>query len=237
MSISIQDYKTANEIFFKLLRKNEIQEKDHKELFLAYINNDGVREALEAICEVSQAKVIPISDKLYLIPDEGNDILGFDYRKSPLLGNNLTDSYLAYLIITIIFAEFTNEISPASYIEVGTLLELVNESLERATSRNNAEEIDRENYINIVAVHRLWSDKNSWDESEKNGFRTTRAEFKIGFIRKVITFLKGEGLISYITDEDKIKPTARFTELMNHHFLDEERKALIESLLLEKRKL
>ena len=44
MSISIQDYKTANEIFFKLLKKNEVQEKYYKELFLAYINNEEERE-------------------------------------------------------------------------------------------------------------------------------------------------------------------------------------------------
>jgi len=237
MSISIQDYKTANEIFFKLLKKNEIQEKDHKELFLAYINNDDVREALQVVCEASQAKIIAIYDKLYLIPNEDNDILGFNYRKTTLLGNDLADSYLAYLIITIIFAEFTNEFSPASYIEVITLLELVNESLERAVTRPDSEEVDRENSINIVAIHRLWCDKNPWDESDKNGFRTTKGEFKIGFIRKVISFLKGQDLIIYITDEDKIKPTTRFTELMNHHFLDEDRKNLIESLLLEKREL
>lgn len=237
MSISIQDYKTANEIFFKLLKKNEIQEKDHKELFLAYINNDDVRKALQVVCEASQAKIIAIYDKLYLIPDEDNDILGFNYRKTTLLGNDLADSYLAYLIITIIFAEFTNEFSPASYIEVITLLELVNESLERAVTRPDSEEVDRENSINIVAIHRLWCDKNPWDESDKNGFRTTKGEFKIGFIRKVISFLKGQDLIIYITDEDKIKPTTRFTELMNHHFLDEDRKNLIESLLLEKREL
>ena len=237
MSISIQDYKTANEIFFKLLKKNEIQEKDHKELFLAYINNDDVREALQVVCEASQAKIIAIYDKLYLIPNEDNDILGFNYRKTTLLGNDLADSYLAYLIITIIFAEFTNEFSPASYIEVITLLELVNESLERAVTRPDSEEVDRENSINIVAIHRLWCDKNPWDESDKNGFRTTKGEFKIGFIRKLISFLKGQDLIIYITDEDKIKPTTRFTELMNHHFLDEDRKNLIESLLLEKREL
>ena len=237
MRIARQDYKTANEIFFKLLKKNEVQEKYYKELFLAYINNEGVREALEIVCEASKARVISISDKLYLIPNEDNDILGFDYRKASLLGNDLADSYLSYLIMTIIFAEFTNEFSPASYIEVSTLLELINESLERAASRTNAEEIDRQHLINIVAVHRLWSDKNSWDENEKNGFGTTKSEFKIGFIRRIVNFLKMQELITYIKDEDKIKPTTRFTVLMNHYFLDEDRKTLIESLLLERREL
>ena len=53
----------------------------------------------------------------------------------------------------------------------------------------------------------------------------------------LVNFLKMQELITYIKDEDKIKPTTRFTVLMNHYFLDEDRKTLIESLLLERREL
>ena len=79
-----------------------------------------------------------------------------------------------------------------------------------------------------------WESKRKWDESSKKGIETTSADFQIGFIRKIINFLKNEGLIVHIEDEDKIKPTRRFLDLMNNYFLDEERKVLIEKLVLRK---
>ncbi|WP_099192691.1 DUF6063 family protein [Tepidibacter mesophilus] len=234
MNISLKDYKTANEIFYRLLKKSEIKEKEFKELFLAYVNNSFVREALEGICEVAKVKIIAISDTLYLIPNEDNDIIGFDYRKEPLLGKDLKDSYLAYLIMTIIFTEFTNELSPASYIDVPKILTLVQESLDRVAARDDIEEIEKKSAFNIIAIKVLWESKRKWDEASKKGILTTSADYQIGFIRRVINFLKNQGLVIYIRDEDKIKQTNRFRELMNNHFLDEDRKTLIEELVLRK---
>lgn len=234
MSISLKDYKTANEIFYKLLKKSEIKENEFKDLFLSYVNNNNVREALDSICEVAKVKIIAISNTLYLIPNNDNDIIGFDYRKEPLLGKDLKDSYLGYLIMTIIFSEFTNEISPASYIQVVDLLSLVQESLDRSATRDDIEEIEKKCEFNIVAIKALWESKRKWDESSKKGISTTSADFQIGFIRKIISFLKNEGLLIYIQDEDKIKSTKRFVDLMNNYFLDEDRKVLIEELVLRK---
>ena len=234
MNISLNDYKIANEIFYRLLKKSELKEKEAKELFLAYINNSNVRYALEAICEVSKIKIILISDTLYLIPNNDNDIFGFDYRRESLLGKDLKDSYLGYLIMTIIFSEFTNGVAPASYIQVLNLLDLVQESLERSIARDNLEEIEKSCEFNITILKNYWESKRKWDESRKKGIETTSADFQIGFIRKIINFLKNEGLIVHIEDEDKIKPTRRFLDLMNNYFLDEERKVLIEKLVLRK---
>ncbi|GAA3663854.1 DUF6063 family protein [Asaccharospora irregularis] len=234
MNISLSEYKIANEIFYRLLKKSELKEKEAKELFLAYINNSNVRSALDGICEVSKIKIIAISDTLYLIPNNDNDIIGFDYRKESLLGKDLKDSYLGYLIMTIIFSEFTNGVAPASYIQVVHILDLVQESLERSIARDNIEEIEKRCEFNIIMIKNYWESKRKWDESSKKGIETISADYQIGFVRRVITFLKNEGLILYITDEDKIKPTKRFMDLMNNYFLDEDRKILIEELVLRK---
>ena len=237
MNIEKEEYKTASEIFYNLLKTGELKEKKNKELFSAYINNTGVREALECISEASKVKIIIISDGLYMVPNADNDILGFDYRKEPLLGSNLTEVYLSYLIMTLIFAEFTNEYCPSSYIRVTDILDLVKDSLKRGVSKSDIKELEDKHSFNIIAIEAYWNSKDPWEEdskTNKKGKNTKSKDYQIGFVRKVITFLKKEDLISYIEDEDKIVATTRFNNLMNGYFLDEERKSLIEEVFLGK---
>lgn len=233
MNININDYKTAQRIFYNLLKTGELKEKSNKELFLAYMNDDNVRKALDCISEESKVRIKSTGDTIYLIPEIDNDILGFNVNNSKdkfLLGETYKDIYLSYLIMTVIFAEFTNELLPATYIEVPNILDLVSESLERTVLKENIEILEQQSSFNIKQTKELWDSKLKWDEHDKMGIKSTSLRTQIGCIRKIITFLQKQNLINTIDGEDKIVPTSRFNDLMGF-FKEEERKKEIEELL------
>lgn len=234
MNISIDDYRIAQRIFYNLLKTGELKEKTHKDLYLNYINNNNVRNALDCISEESKVKIKLIGGIVYLIPELDNDILGFNVNDSNYkyyLGENTNEVYLSYLIMTVIFSEFTNELSPASYIEIPNILNLVNEVFSRASIKNNLDEIEVNNSFNIKSTKLLWEAKSKWDENSKKGIYTTSSNYQIGYIRRIISFLDKQNLINVINGEDKITPTVRFKNLMNGYFLNEDRKLEIEQLL------
>lgn len=233
MNININDYKIAQRIFYNLLKTGELKEKDNKELFLKYINDDNVRKALDCIAQESKVRIKNSGDIIYLIPDIDNDILGFNVNSSKdkyLLGENKKDIYLSYLIMTVIFAEFTNDLLPASYIEVPQILNLVSDSLDRAVLKEKIEELEEEHSFNVRQSKELWDSKSKWNEYDKSSITTNSKTTQIGCVRRIITFLKNQNLINSPNGEDIIMPTRRFKDLMNF-YKDDERKKEIENLL------
>ena len=231
MEINSNDYRMAQRLFYNLLRTGEFREKDDKDLYLAYLNNDGLKKALDIISDEFKSEIKSIGETIYLIPNVDNDIIGFDYREESVLMKNREHCYLTYLIITVIFAEFTNDISPATYINILDIVELVTETLNRAMEKSNIEDEELNADFNVKRCYELWRTKNVWDETKKRGKETTSVDYKVGFIRKVVKFLKEKGLIRVISDEDKIVPSNKFNELMKEYFLDNERKKTVEKLL------
>lgn len=233
MIITANDYLLANKIFHQMLKTGELTEKKHKELYLSYINKPEVREAMECIKEAHKVNITLVGETLYLIPHLDNEILGFNYKEEPLLGNDLSDVYLSYLVMTVIFSEFTNDLCPRAYITPVEIMNLVTESLERSANKEDIKNIEVNNGFNILAIKANWDAKEAWGE-EKRGKKTTSKDYKIGVVRKVVQFLAKEGLVKYFPEEDKVADTEKFRNKMNGHFLDEERKELIEELFIKK---
>lgn len=231
MEINSNDYRMAQRLFYNLLRTGEFREKDDKDLYLAYLNNDGLKKALDIISDEFKSEIKSIGETIYLIPNVDNDIIGFDYREESTLMKNREHCYLTYLIITVIFAEFTNDISPATYLNILDIVELVTETLNRAMEKSNIEDEELNADFNVKKCYELWRTKNAWDDTSKRGKMITSIDYKVGFIRRVVTFLKQKGLIRVIADEDKIVPSNKFNELMKEYFLDNERKKIVEKLL------
>lgn len=233
--LSLEDYRVAQNIFFKLLKCGELKEKEDKKLYLAYINQSGVREALSIISEESNVNIVLIDDTIYLIPNIDNDVLGFDIKREfdnkNILGSTNDEVYLSYLIITVIFAEFSNDIAPATYIEIPDILDLVSEAMNRALAREDIAEAEVEMAFNIKSSFDIWNSKIKWDEHDKLGVNTKSTSCQIGVVRRIITFLSKQKLVNVISDEDKIVPTKRFKDLMNGYFLNDDRKKEVEELL------
>lgn len=227
----MKSYRLAQKFFYKLLDKGEIREKDDKELYVAYLNEEGLKDIIDVIAEEFKSDVILIKDTIYLIPHADNDVIGFDYKEEGALMKNKEHVYLTYLVITVIFAEFTNDISPASYLNILDIVSLVTETLDRASKKANIEEEELNADFNVLKCNELWKSKGTWREEGNNGKDTTSVDYKIGFIRRVITFLKQRGLVRVITDEDKVVPSNKFKELMFGYFLNDERKEIVERLL------
>lgn len=229
---SKEDIKAANKLFFLLLKKGELQEKDDNTIFKEYLSNENMREILEIISNEGDFAIKMIGDSIYLLPNPYNEIIGFDYRTTDL-GTSLNDSYLGFWVITIIFAEFTNEIDPVQYLNIIDIMGLVSESFERAARKENIEEEEVEAGINLLELKRIWDSKLQWDEGAKIKQDTIAWEYKIGVVRKVIIFLKKNDLVTYYQEEDRIYPSDKFNNLMFNHFINIERKALIEKLFSE----
>lgn len=232
MNTNLEDYKIAQQIFYKLLKNGELTEKDNKELFNKYINENGVKEAISCIEQECKIKIVNSFDTIYLIPLPDNDIIGFKLNEcNKKLGENNNEIYLSYLIMTIIFSEFTSEYAPASFLEIPNIITLVSESLERSCSKENIEEEEVNNSFNIRTSKKIWDSKIKWDESNEKGIKTTSSKYQIGYIRRIINFLVDQRLVHQIDSEDKIIPTKRFKDLMNCYFKDSSRKKEIEQLL------
>lgn len=227
----MKSFRIAQRLFFKLLAKGELKEKDDKELYLYYLNEDGVKDILNVIAEESKSDVVLIRDTIYLIPHADNDVIGFDYREESTLMKSKEYTYLSYLIITVIFAEFTNDISPASYLNVLDIMTLVTETLDRACRKVNIEEEELNADFNVLKCNELWSSKGTWKDTGSNGKDTLSLDYKIGIVNRVVRFLKDKGLVRYISDEVKIVPSNKFKELMFGYFLNDERKEIVERLL------
>lgn len=231
--ISIQK---AHRILSKLLKTGELKENEYKELYLQYINEANVRNILDLAAKEWNVTIMVRNSTIYLIPGRDNDILGFNInncKDKHLLGETLEERYLSYLIMTIIFSEFTNEISPSEYIEIIEIINLVDESFERAINKEDINELEVKKAFNITSSYNLWKSKDKWDDNDDKKHKAVSAKYQIGVVRRIIRFLKNERLINVIDIEDKIVPTQRFIDLMEGYFLNEDRKAEIEKLLME----
>ena len=234
MSIKHNDLIIAQRIFNNLLKKGELEEKSNKELYRYYISDEGVREALEIIQNESKVRIKHTNGIIYLIPDMDNEIFRFNLKEctnKSLLGEKQENVYLSYLIMSVIFSEFTNQLAPASYIEIPSILSLVDESLSRSTSKEDIEKEEVKAAFNVRRCKDIWDAKPKWNEHDKKGIFTRKLDYQIGCIRKIITFLQNQNLINSISDEDKIVPSRRLMDLMDIYFLDEDRKMEIEELL------
>ena len=234
MSIKQNDLIMAQRIFNSLLKKGELEEKSNKELYQYYISDEGVREALEIIQRESKVRIKHTNGIIYLIPDMDNEIFRFNINEctnKSLLGEKQENVYLSYLIMSVIFAEFTNQLAPASYIEIPSILSLVDDSLNRSTSKENIYQEEVKAAFNVKRCKDIWDAKPKWNEHDKKGIFTRKSDYQIGCIRRIIVFLQNQNLVKVISDEDKIVPSRRLMDLMNVYFLDEDRKSEIEELL------
>jgi hypothetical protein len=229
--------KGATKIYYQLLKSGEIRRSLNKDLYNLYANYSDVQDTLKYMAEESKCDLLLTTDALYMIPKPENDIIGFNYKNDEDFKSvkDETDYYLGLYIITVIFNEFFNTISPMEFISVDELVKKVEKRMEAAALKDDVEEIENEFKYNIRNLKDAWFAKENipGDKDERLGKQTWSYQYRYGCVRKMIIFLTNQGLVLYSKEDDEIRPTQKLNDLMNYYFLDNRRKAEIESIFFE----
>jgi hypothetical protein len=229
--------KGATKIYYQLLKSGEIRRSLNKDLYNLYANYSDVQDTLKYMAEESKCDILLTTDALYMIPKPENDIIGFNYKNDEDFKSvkDETDYYLGLYIITVIFNEFFNTISPMEFISVDELVKKVEKRLEAAALKDDVEEIENEFKYNIRNLKDAWFAKENipGDKDERLGKQTWSYQYRYGCVRKMVIFLTNQGLVLYSKEDDEIRPTQKLNDLMNYYFLDNRRKAEIESIFFQ----
>lgn len=221
----------AMRIYYYLLREGELTADNNKELYLDYSDSD-IRDLLEIMARESDVSIEKYNQSVYLIPNEGNDVIGIkdmDLQKVISYDARKIDFYLSQYIITIIITVFYsgrgNYIKSRDFIRLPELEEFITARLNYAYSKKNIKTEQEEAKFNITAMYEHWSAL----QIDEQGKRKT----KYGYIRSVCSFLAKHDLLIYDMTEEDIRPSNKMTHLMTYHFLDMGRLEMIEKLLNE----
>lgn len=221
----------AMRIYYFLLKEGELTIDRNKELYLDYSDSE-VRNLLEIMAKESDVSIEKYNQVVYLIPHEGNDVLGIkdmDLQKVISYDARKIDFYLSQYIITILITVFYSGkgsfIKSRDFIRLAELEEIVTTRLTYANGKKNIQREQEEAKFNVTAMFEHWSAL----QLDEPGKRRT----KYGYIRSTCSFLAKHDLLIYDTAEEDIRPTNKMTHLMTYHFLDMNRLEMIERLLNE----
>lgn len=221
----------AMRIYYYLLKEGELAIDNNKELYLDYSDSE-VRNLLEIMARESDVSIEKYNQVVYLIPNEGNDVIGIkdmDLQRVISYDARKIDFYLSQYIITLLITVFYsgrgNFIKSRDFIRLAEFEETVTARLTYANSKKNIEQEQEEANFNITAMFEHWSAL----QIDEPGKRKT----KYGYIRSVCSFLEKHDLLIFDTAEEDIRPAGKLTHLMTYHFLDTNRLEMIEKLLNE----
>lgn len=224
-----EDFLSAIRIYNKLIEKGEISITDESELFYNYSRKE-VRELIDMIEKEADCNIVKINNTVYLIPNSHNEFLGFKPSEiKNIFGSqaNTVDYYLYCYIITCILYRFYSSKNKnaklVDFIPLDNLKEFVSTRLENVASKEDIKKLEEEHSFNIIKVYDKWD--SLLDDHE------TRTKTKKGVIRKIIGFLNKQGLM-YLDNESNIRTTKKLDDIMNHFYLNIERKKEIETLFV-----
>lgn len=219
----------AMRIYYYLLREGELTIDRNKELYLDYSDSE-VRSLLEILGKESDVSIEKYNQVVYLIPNEGNDVIGIkemDLQRVISSDARKIDFYLSQYIITIIITVFYsgrgNFIKSRDFIRLPELEEIITARLTYANGKKDIKREQEEAKFNITAMFEQW---NALQIDEPGKKKT-----KYGYIRSVCSFLTKHDLLIYDMTEEDIRPANKLTHLMTYHFLDTGRLEMIEELL------
>lgn len=194
----------------------------NRNFFIDMLDND-VNTVLDSICENFKVNIFKTQNRIYLVPLTGSilatnedDIARYFHATSSTNKRENDERLYLFYYITLVYL---NEIYGGTpfkklneYVTLGNFIRAVDESVERALSLTK--EDDYANRFNITAVANKWAGfilQSDANVANKTNLMST----KIGFITKVINFLKKEGLVDVKTiDDDRIYPTTKLTDLV-----------------------
>ncbi len=223
-----QNLEKAMRIYYYLLKEGELTYDKNKELYLYYSDSE-IRNLLEVLAKGSQVMIEKYNQVVYLIPEEGNDVLGIkemDLQRVIGYDARKIDFYLSQYIICVIIHVFYSGkgsfVKSRDFIRLPELEEVVTARLEYAGAKKDVEQRQQEARVNVTAMLEHWNAL----QIDEPGKRKT----KYGYIRSVCGFLAKHGLLVYDMVEEDVRPSTKMTNLMTYQFLDADRLETIEKL-------
>lgn len=223
MSYNLEEIEASQAIFYQLLHKRELKEKDNRELYLKYCQSKEVcflvtNQAKAADCSVSR-----YGDTIYLIPNDENTFLGYSkaelkkilcHAKAKDIDYHLSQFVILTLLVELYDSQGQSSAS-AGYIKVGKLFDCVVKRLEEGAKLQEEKEENPEIPYE-VAYREMLNAFQALKSKEGSAERTT----KEGFVSEILKFLEQQKLIAFIKADDEIKPTPKLTHYMDGNLLN-----------------
>lgn len=224
--MNIENLRKAQRIYFSLLKDGSTSKK---EILEEYYSDEEVRQCLNILAEESNCSIHVIRGTIYLIPQADNYTFNIDYKDYNKLFENRTGFYMAQYIMTVIFAEFTDEIKDVEFIKIENLLSLITDNLEIANQKSNLEDLENEAQFNVRLLYDYWTSKMvAPEDDDKNLLKTTSLKYQIGVLRNTLSLLIKNDLF-FLIEDIELRPTKRFKDLIGF-ILDVDRKDIVEQL-------
>ncbi|MCF8011935.1 MAG: DUF6063 family protein [Clostridiales bacterium] len=227
MQYEDKDIELAFEIFSSLMQHGELSSKE--ELFRHYITRGEIRSIIETFAVKTDSTVIRTADYLYLVPLSGqspfyikNQVIKRDYLGSQAKN---TDLYMMYFCIIVLFGEFYDSYETQEptrdFLPLEQWMEKIRERV--STLKEHGEEtLDQavqETEWNWKAVIDYWE---SLDDLKENAKRQdTRQQTRLGFLKRVIRFLKDQKLIDE-QGSGELVLTQKAKVIVQRYFMDRE---------------
>ena len=221
MQFSLEEIKTSQQIFYRLLEVRKITEDRDRELYYAYTGMEVIYQLVRQQAAVANCQIERYGDSIYLIPHVDNEILGFSKRelKAKLCRSGATDKdfYLSQFVVLTLLVEFYDSQGASSksrtFMRVGDLQNLISERLkEGATAYSEDEQADSgiafSNMLEAFAALK----------SDERGSRAKTT--KEGFLHHIFKFLQDQELIDYIEVDEMIKTTDKLDRFMDFNLLN-----------------
>ena len=200
------------DLFYQLMKKGWINRKENPEVWALYESIDS--NELNELEEGMNVQLINISDRLYMVPTQDNDLFlknNIDYRTDIKADNTVKrrDLYLLnYLAVYILFLFFGSETSSnlRDLITREDLIELFTAHCEVA--KNYVNEGNNTDYSqNFIDLADDWLAKTQGEPESR------KMSDKYGIINRLISKFRADDLF-YMDDNNSIKPTQKVKDLM-----------------------
>lgn len=230
----------ADQIIHELLRKQNhtLSATRDPELYQTYVMDAVIQELVAIKAEVHEIRVKRCGDYIYMLPEPENGYLCFRPQElqQRFCNTDQTKDHrdLAFFIILIIFAEFFDgdgrQALSREFLEVKSLFNIITDRLKEGVS--GMDETEEELYgISYRKLQHAWESLKVREENQSMSKRT-----KDGFVRGIIIFLRDQGLMNHIEDDDQIRPTRRLEDLMEKDILDKSNYGRIRSIMKDMEK-
>ena len=218
----MSDIKTALKIYRKLVEKGQLDRETEGDLFLEFRNVE-VRAILAEFEEELDFKTIEVAGTLYLLPNNGNGVLGFttkDIRESVATDARLVDayllSYISMFILYLFYGGRNRNPKQREFLRISKLIEELDRRFGMALADGEQVKVLEENYaLNFTRIAELWESKQDFEE---RGRKT-----KTGTILNTCRLLERENLLRLVDEDRELRPTRKLDDLMLNYYLDDSR--------------
>ncbi|QOY36792.1 DUF6063 family protein [Anaerobacillus isosaccharinicus] len=208
----------------------------NKEKIIAY-NNEEIRDYVEDFARRSDMVILEADQRLYMVRNVHNNKFMFtneELREKIFKGKKVTNVhlYLAYFTIMVLLAKYYNSdeqtVQAIQFLAVEDLEKEITKYLGQINKfeENVLIDVMEKTHLDLEGISKVWNEELGPYEEDK----TKSAWNKIGFLFRVLNFLKEEDLVTFY-EETNIRLTEKMVELINLYYFNSSRKNFLLELL------